>query len=588
MIVHSSLTLLDLRGAIAAGGLEAVDACPQEPYWSPRKGQDLPDAPSKKVLAELLSGAVQVNTSTYDDYPLPVSEHRELWSAVFTPFRDYLYKAFPEVHFSKSISLELVNEHGLLYTWQGSKKNLKPLVLTAHQDVVPVEDRTLDLWEHGAFSGYIDDQAGLIFGRGAMDDKASLITILASITSLLRSGFEPERTVVLAFGFDEETSGTQGAQTLATRLEQIYGSHHDGKGVAMIVDEGNSVQNDVYGLQVAEPAVAEKGYLDVRMTVHTPGGHSSMPPKHTSIGLLSKLVSAIEDQPWPVSLSIKEETGKPDSAALASLLCMRDAPGLRKTSLGKAVDKFAAARAKAAGATGQKTCRYSFKKKRALKRLSKARQELEEEIANSIYANDFKTTQAVDLVSGGVKINALPEQASVVINHRINADDSVAAVRKRLQSIVSHVAGQYDLGVRAWQSDKNASVSDRHASYYVELSDAFESALEPAPRTPIAGKSAEPFRLLSSVIRHTYRKDAPSMRVVPTLMGGNTDTKSYWRLSRHIFRFAPATLQPLPSKYGYGGIHTVNEVVQIASLLDGHTFYTSLIVAAQEERFSSS
>lgn len=34
----------------------------------------------------------------------------------------------------------------------------------------------------------------------------------------------------------------------------------------------------------------------------------------------------------------------------------------------------------------------------------------------------LSTTQAVDLIEGGVKINALPERASAVVNHRISSD----------------------------------------------------------------------------------------------------------------------------------------------------------------------
>jgi Gly-Xaa carboxypeptidase len=70
---------------------------------------------------------------------------------------------------------------------------------------------------------------------------------------LLREGFKPKRTIVLAFGFDEEASGTQGAGFLAPYLEKTYGID----GIAMIVDEGGRIMEE-YGALLAAPAVGEK------------------------------------------------------------------------------------------------------------------------------------------------------------------------------------------------------------------------------------------------------------------------------------------------------------------------------------------
>jgi Gly-Xaa carboxypeptidase len=106
--------------------------CPQVEPWN-AKDKKIPKTPSPNVLANLLSGAVQVNTSVYDDYPLPVSSSPQVWQDTFAPFRQYLQKAFPAVHSSDKVKLETVNEHGLLYTWKGTNSNLKPIVFMAHQ-----------------------------------------------------------------------------------------------------------------------------------------------------------------------------------------------------------------------------------------------------------------------------------------------------------------------------------------------------------------------------------------------------------------------------------------------------------------------
>jgi Gly-Xaa carboxypeptidase len=89
-------------------------------------------------------------------------------------------------------------------------------------DVVPVEPNTVDEWEYPPYSGYFDGtffvlQTNCIilsqcpgerlWGRGSNDDKSGLIAIMSSIESLLENEFEPTRSVVLSFGFDEEASG---------------------------------------------------------------------------------------------------------------------------------------------------------------------------------------------------------------------------------------------------------------------------------------------------------------------------------------------------------------------------------------------
>ncbi|KAN0118185.1 hypothetical protein V8E52_005446 [Russula decolorans] len=83
----------------------------------------------------------------------------------------------------KSLTLTKVNTYGLLYEWKGSDDGLKPLLLTGHQDVVPVEPETVDEWEHPRYSGYYDGK--FIWGRGSSDDTSGVIGILASIETLL-------------------------------------------------------------------------------------------------------------------------------------------------------------------------------------------------------------------------------------------------------------------------------------------------------------------------------------------------------------------------------------------------------------------
>jgi Gly-Xaa carboxypeptidase len=240
---------------------------------APKCGQVDPLRPAQtsKALAELeaylasdhfrnasiarLSAAVQIPTESFDDMgPIGADER---WD-VFYDFAAYLRATFPLVH--AHLRLDVVNVHGLVYTWPGSDAALKPTLLMAHQDVVPVPASTVSSWTHPPFAGHYDGK--YVWGRGASDCKNSLIAILEAMELLVGAGFAPKRTVVLSSGFDEEISGGEGAGHLAPYLLERYGED----GVAVIVDEGAGV-NTLWGTHFASPGVAEKGYIDVEIVV---------------------------------------------------------------------------------------------------------------------------------------------------------------------------------------------------------------------------------------------------------------------------------------------------------------------------------
>lgn len=193
-----------------------------------------------------LSGAVQIPTESYDDLGKIGEDKR--WDS-FYPFHDYLKATFPSIH--EKLKLEKVNTHGLLYTWAGSDEERKPIVLMAHQDVVPVDKNTVDSWTFPPYSGHFDGTN--IWGRGASDCKNSLIGILETVELLLNAEYKPKRTIVLSFGFDEESSGREGAGHLSTFLHDRYGDD----GIAAIVDEGMGY-TEAFGRGYAVPGVAEK------------------------------------------------------------------------------------------------------------------------------------------------------------------------------------------------------------------------------------------------------------------------------------------------------------------------------------------
>lgn len=84
-----------------------------------------------------------------------------------TDFAAFLEREYPRIY--ATLQHEMVNTHAHLFTWPGSRSELQPIVLMAHEDVVPVLPATLDKWTHPPFEGVVDDQ--WVWGRGSADCK---------------------------------------------------------------------------------------------------------------------------------------------------------------------------------------------------------------------------------------------------------------------------------------------------------------------------------------------------------------------------------------------------------------------------------
>ena len=276
--VGGVLGLLLLVGSVRAWLLESRQPAPTET----RAIDVAADA------ATHLSKAVQFKTVTKRD-------PAELDSAAYDRLYAYLERAFPRVH--RTLDTAHVNALSRHYTWPGTDTTKAPVVLMAHVDVVPVEPGTRAEWTHPPFSGAVAD--GHVWGRGALDDKAGAVAILEALSTMIRHGERPSRTVHVAIGHDEEVGGPRGARVLA---ERITGN---GTSPAIVLDEGGAVTRGALpGLDrpLAVVGIAEKGYLSVELTATAPGGHSSVPPDSTSIERLNAALSRLLDNPLPARL----------------------------------------------------------------------------------------------------------------------------------------------------------------------------------------------------------------------------------------------------------------------------------------------
>lgn len=217
-------------------------------------------------------------------------------SSEFRNFHAFLKEQFPLM--DSLLDKQYINELSLLYKWQGSNPNLKPILLMAHQDVVPVDTAKLDVWDELPFAGKISN--GWVYGRGAQDVKCQLMGLHEAAEYLLAQGYQPERTIYFSFGHDEEIGGEQGAKKVAEYLKQ------ENIQLDYLMDEGGTILKGVVpGLDkpVAVIGTAEKGFVSFELTVNGDGGHSSMPPKETAIGILSSAIDRLESNPYPLEIA---------------------------------------------------------------------------------------------------------------------------------------------------------------------------------------------------------------------------------------------------------------------------------------------
>jgi carboxypeptidase PM20D1 len=374
----------------------------------------------------------------------------------FLAFHAFLETAYPRIH--AAMRREVVAEYSLLYTWSGSDPSLPPILLLAHQDVVPVEAGTEKDWEAPPFAGEVRD--GYVYGRGATDDKGYLVAVMEAMETLLARGFEPRRTVMLAFGHDEEVLGS-GARAMARLLKE--------RNIRawLVLDEGMAVllDNPLTAKPAALIGVAEKGYMTVRVTARSEGGHSSMPPRETAAERLSRAILAIRADPFP---------GHLDEGPIADML---DAliPSLGFVQ------------------------RAALSNRWAFGPLLRAR------MASTPTGNALlRTTIAPTGLSGGTKENILPQEVHALINLRLNPQDSVEGALAHLRRSVSRLEG-IKVEIHGSPAEPSPLSSTKSDSFALLAAAARAHAPAGAPVVPMLVLGGTDSRHYAPVAENVYR-----------------------------------------------------------------------------------
>jgi len=347
----------------------------------------LPETPLAETarIASNLSKAITFKTISHS---LDITPD----DTAFKGFHAFLEDTYPQVH--AVMSREVVSDYSLLYHWPAAQpSNKKPIAFLAHMDVVPVPEHGLGNWRYAPFSGEIDDE-GVLWGRGAMDDKGILISLLEAAERLAANDFTPSRDIYFLFGHDEELGGDNGAAVMATLLKDR------GVQLAWALDEGSAmVEGAIPGVAstVALISLGEKGSVSLKFSAEDEGGHSSAPKPFTAASLAAKAGYMVTETPYPLVL---------DEHLEAFI-----------TSVAPEMD---------------------FSKRIAIANMWATRPLLADQLAtNPTIAAFMHTTTALTMMKSGTKTNILPQYGEAIVNYRIHPRDSVAGVIERARGIIA-------------------------------------------------------------------------------------------------------------------------------------------------------
>lgn len=266
----------------------------------------------------------------------------------------------------------------------------RPLLLMGHTDVVTVDPKK---WTFPPFSATRD--GGYIYGRGALDDKPSVVAGLMTILRLKRENVPLDRDVVFLAEAGEEGTTRVGIDFMANE-------HFDAIAAEYCLAEGGGVERDAGRERFASVAVLEKLQRPVELVAHGTAGHGSVPLESNAIGRLAAAVNAVVRWQPPIRLN---ETTREYFTRLASISTPEVAQQLRALL---SADRQA------------QTAAVDYLRGR-----------------HPDYVSMLRTSVSPTVIQGGFRFNVIPSEAKATLDVRLLPDEDPATLLDRIRAVVN-------------------------------------------------------------------------------------------------------------------------------------------------------
>ena len=176
-----------------------------------------------------------------------------------------------------------------------------------HMDVVPAQ---ANLWSEPPFSGAIKD--GVIWGRGALDNKGGGVMALLTLVALKRQNIQLKGDVIFLGTADEEAGGVLGAGFLLEKHPELF------KDVSVVFNEGGGIRvGDDGRARLYSVGVAEKVPLWLKLTAPGTPGHAASPGDNQAVLKLVAALNRLASYQSPIKVIPEVQKFYADSAATA-------------------------------------------------------------------------------------------------------------------------------------------------------------------------------------------------------------------------------------------------------------------------------